>query len=1518
MRQTPPQNTSSIEQHTKKVFIASVKFKRWLFGSLGGFILLVITLLIALQWTFTHHTDDILGTVLREVIEIKSKGRYELNYDSIRLDVLRGKLYVENVKIIPDFSKIPLNKDKIHIEIPNMEVSTASLWKAYFKKEIKLYDIQIRHPFIEIYQKIDTQVENDSLDNFKIDNLYYLIDSYANLLEINHFMIHDGKFVIKDPQNKHAPLTLQHIFLEIKNFRVNHETNNPKRPFDTEDIKLRLSKNSIPIAHGDYTLLIGEAKLETSIQHIVLKDISFIPKEKNFKDKNTIQLMLPSINFLGVDFKEAYLHKKLNIREILLSNCFVRFQEDGIKKAKTDTLKISPYQYISKYLHQINISKIHLDNAGMDINLNKNGKKSHIEQHGIYLSLHHFLLDSIHQNERNDKFFIDDFDLEIPKFEQNFKKYFITANDLKISSKNSFISFKDLRLKNFDKKLRVQIKDVNLENILIWKLLLNKELSLSKINIKNPSIEIEIENKKVEKIDNHSLFSFKNELNHLSHKISPIIKKISIDNINIDNANFNLIDIKSSTHFIFDSLDLDIEKLHIPQYHPERQGFFISKNLQINVKSIWGNLPDTLHQIAIQNFSFDAQKGILSTKKIHLQPIDSLYKQKILYKNLFSYKTKSLNIEGLNLHEILVDSIIHLKNIHIHQPDFKVIKKETRNLVEVGLKNENTDNSFFNFKKVQIENILIDKGKFDIENTDKELKLGNTEVKDIEICVQNFQFDSLEWINKKLFIKYEDFIASTGEFHHYLTDSVHKIGAEYWSFDAQRKNLQLNNFSISPKSHLSENQSIYIEGQFPIITLDGVNMNSLQNKEINLDSIFVVQNHARWIVKPKSVIHSQKDSIDIGLANQFNQIISKLPFKYLKIGKTNIELNNSELFQLSDNTAHSVCKKIVLKLDNTYLDSTLKISPDNYYFSNNVELKLDDMNYQSSTKNQLFTLHKLFLSLKEDSINLEKIGFQPLLRKEESPSQISFLDKNIINSNIENINISKIGLYEFLFENKLNVHHIHIKQPFIKITSAYQKSNHQKSKNDSAFNTDSIPFIVKKIFSESKINHFTIENATFYTHKYHLNKTDFSIYPNIIHQKQQIPHIYLDIKQWDLDDSLSLLNTKDISFNIRNLEFPMADSLNNIVAKNIGFSTSKKQIFADSLGLAPRYSEREYAWKSGDGADRIAISSKKILFSNVDFKELIENQKFISDRLVLNNLNINVFGDRTAPTTPSNKTKYLLPSMLKKIPMYLKIDSIFWNNGCISYEEYAGEMDYKSSDSTYNIIQNSGYISLNKLQTLLTGITNDSILIAQGAKVQLNAQLQLMENGGNAFIEIDIPLNDIEEGHSIKGVVTEMPLNQINPLLEKLAFIKVKNGFLKGLDFQFNANHHYAKGWMKFRYQDLKISILNSKKLKGSQYKEDRFLSFFANNLFIRPDNPRMLFLKKGEIYQERDAQKSMINYWVRTLLSGVISSITPKKQKPSDLMKDEVSEDEKNIKIENKRKKKESKMKKNQIEIEE
>ena len=144
-----------------------------------------------------------------------------------------------------------------------------------------------------------------------------------------------------------------------------------------------------------------------------------------------------------------------------------------------------------------------------------------------------------------------------------------------------------------------------------------------------------------------------------------------------------------------------------------------------------------------------------------------------------------------------------------------------------------------------------------------------------------------------------------------------------------------------------------------------------------------------------------------------------------------------------------------------------------------------------------------------------------------------------------------------------------------------------------------------------------------------------------------------------------------------------------------------------------------------------------------------------------------------------------------------------------------------------------------------------------------------MENG---VIKVDftLPYNEAQV-YNAKGRISNLGLHRLNPILESLAFIRVESGRLNALDFNFDYDDYVSHGNMTINYENLKLAGLT----KDKESKENELKSF-ALGLFVRKDKDREVPIEKrsGKIYYERDRRRAIFNVWVKSLFSGVKSSV--------------------------------------------
>ena len=126
----------------------------------------------------------------------------------------------------------------------------------------------------------------------------------------------------------------------------------------------------------------------------------------------------------------------------------------------------------------------------------------------------------------------------------------------------------------------------------------------------------------------------------------------------------------------------------------------------------------------------------------------------------------------------------------------------------------------------------------------------------------------------------------------------------------------------------------------------------------------------------------------------------------------------------------------------------------------------------------------------------------------------------------------------------------------------------------------------------------------------------------------------------------------------------------------------------------------------------------------------------------------------------------------------------------------------------------------------------------------------------------------------MQGSVSDFDLVTLNQMLGPVAGVNIRSGYGEKIEFDFLADAKVASGDMRFRYDDLKIDILN-KKTHEAHGLGRGIKTFFANTFVVKKKNSGFaFFVKKGQIFYERDTSRAIFNYWGKALISGAVSSI--------------------------------------------
>jgi hypothetical protein len=133
----------------------------------------------------------------------------------------------------------------------------------------------------------------------------------------------------------------------------------------------------------------------------------------------------------------------------------------------------------------------------------------------------------------------------------------------------------------------------------------------------------------------------------------------------------------------------------------------------------------------------------------------------------------------------------------------------------------------------------------------------------------------------------------------------------------------------------------------------------------------------------------------------------------------------------------------------------------------------------------------------------------------------------------------------------------------------------------------------------------------------------------------------------------------------------------------------------------------------------------------------------------------------------------------------------------------------------------------------------------------------------------------------MRGSLAAMEVKDLNPILEKNAFIDANSARVNKLKFHFVANDQKASGEMVMLYEGLDVAVKN-KRTKDTTGLKEQIMALIANKSTWDSNPMPEEQARLGIIDYERDPTKFIVNYCVKSVISGVKSTIIkhPKKKK--------------------------------------
>jgi hypothetical protein len=1420
--------------------------KGWGFYMLAA---LLFFFLIVIPVTVNFFADRIFGETARELIRNKTGGKYDFDYGNISFNLFNRKLVIDDFLIHPDSSLIVDSTGKslmppgfFNLKMDRFFLKGAHLWRLILKREFLIRELSLQNPRFQMIPGSGDTTTVSGTGGFEFGNLHQLSNGYLSLFEINKFEILDGSIKIEKAASDSAfEMTINNISVRISDFHLDSVVSRNAEAFYFFD-SLALMLNNGSIAVNNTNLTFGKINISTAGKSIRLSDIAIKhePKEKTAAENNRFELALPEISITGADFIGMQ-SGRLTIGEILIPEpvVFTDLKSKGKGTTNPDEIAGMVFQQVTTLFHPVAINSIILSKADVTIENFQPGHEP-LEINDLTLALFRVRFDSSQLASPLPFRFVEDIDLKIGKQTVELKNpdNVLGFDALHLDTRNSTFNVKSFYLSVEEQNGAVKGIDLNIPALTVMgkdfkKDLTDRALHLKQIELTRPFATINYkpstgDHRKSVKPDN--LYPY----------IKGILKTLAIEKTKITDAGFLLTNAGTfGTQAQVKRFDLNIGDFVLNgDTSQSAEKIFYSSNIGLDLNDLVYYFPDSIHRLSLDHFDFDTKDSLLHLIGIHIDTTSGIHFQgHIKQKHHAKVDIAAVEATHVDFPGLYRQENIDIDKLTVSDPVIRFYHIQPQKDTARGNSSELLKN--YHIGNLLIKNLDVTFDRPEHDSTLIKISGADLHVWDIQPSsgagCQHPGNDSLTLHIAKMLYLLPD------GYHIFETDSLYLSDRD--------SVLRINNLNIYPGEKSLNLGKDRITALFPQIRVSGFDLEkALYHDELTANQITFNNSNLQLIAgKKKSGSFSFKKMIIDPIRRNMLDIAVKWDLSRVIFRKTAFNMFTGHTFDTQIFNADD----LTLTLDGFYLDSTVIMTNENVLFARDIRLELNKPLRITDKPGHRITLGNFSLSTLGRHISADKFEVFDFKTFDKMPSQNRrYLYDKQTQLSFNRIDLSGIDFYRLIVRKQLEIDTVRVDAPVYLLKRRFSKAGvSDTAKQDINF----YRYISNQLYS-ARINNLNINNASVAISG--LEGENASL--------MGINRIDVDLSNIFIDSTNQAFGNKflyadNLNLSVRDYAYKTSNGLYITGASKIVYNGRSKMLLIDSGYLKPLLGRKAFAEKVGVQTDRLDLTFKEAMLENPRLYEAFFKNYFWADQLILTGMDGEDYRDKSYPM-PQNHYPDLPVSALKKLNFGLRIDSVDVSNSKFKYYEFVEPA------------REPGLIWFDNIRVKARHITNDPELISKHPKIGVTVRADLM---GAAPIDLSVIFfqSDNDSLH-VSSIIRQMDLTEMNPLLENIAFLKVKKGQNKLVKFEFQANNDFARGNLNFIYKNLAIRLIDKKTLRDKGFGES-VASFMANAFVVRSSNPKYgLFMREGKIFFLRDKHKSFFNYLAKATLSGVNSTI--------------------------------------------
>ncbi|MHA4843128.1 AsmA family protein [Flavitalea antarctica] len=309
-------------------------------------------------------------------------------------------------------------------------------------------------------------------------------------------------------------------------------------------------------------------------------------------------------------------------------------------------------------------------------------------------------------------------------------------------------------------------------------------------------------------------------------------------------------------------------------------------------------------------------------------------------------------------------------------------------------------------------------------------------------------------------------------------------------------------------------------------------------------------------------------------------------------------------------------------------------------------------------------------------------------------------------------------------------------------------------------------------------------------------------------------------------------------------------------AEDLSWNGPKSSFTSGRFSVKPKVNAATALKKARWQRDELVVDGEKLGVEGISYDPSSGDSTLSINKIILDKINLQASRDKRVPFR--HGIEKMMPTKLISLVRFpIAIDSVILKRSNVTIHEISAKT------------QKAGTIPLRSLEATITNIRNrvntDDVLGVSATSLVLDNRINHMR--------YDELYHDSLSPFIMKFYASPMELTSFTKASQPLANVGVKNGLSDTLYAHWTGNKYAAIGRMNFHYRGLKIALLNKDDPEKRQLTL-RILNLLANSVV------RNAHFGEEMVYYERDTEKFVFNYWVKTTFSGLMSSVGVKRSR--------------------------------------